>query len=118
MQLIKQTDSAELSINYLADKVFISPSRLRALFKKQAGFSLHKYIIRYKILSAINEIINGSTIQESVYRAGFNDNSHFNKMLLKMFDTKPSQFLRENKSFNIIKDEKNPLDLKLTLLQG
>jgi AraC-like DNA-binding protein len=105
LQLIKETNSAELSINYLADKVFISSSRLRMLSKKHTGFSLHKYIIRHKILSAITEIINGSTIRDAGFNAGFNDASHFNKMLSKLYGTTPSRFLKENKSFNLVKNE-------------
>ena len=44
----------------------------------------------------ITEIINGHIIQDAVYDAGFCDSSHFNKMLKKIFDAKPSQFLKEN----------------------
>ena len=96
LQLIKETPVADLSIEYLADKIFISPSRLRTLFKKCTKFPLHQYIIRHKILTVLTEIINGRIIQDVVYDAGFCDSSHFNKMLKKIFDAKPSQFLKEN----------------------
>jgi AraC-like DNA-binding protein len=107
LELIKRTDVADLSIQYLAAKVFISPSRLRMQFKQKVGISLHNCIIRYKLLSAITEIINGSSIKDASYKTGFNDSSHFNKLMLKTFGINPSSFLRENKNFSIIREDKS-----------
>jgi AraC-like DNA-binding protein len=106
LQLIKQADCSLLSIEYLADKVFISPSRLRSQFKKQTGMSLHKYIIRQRLLTAITAIVNESTVQEAAFRAGFNDSSHFNKLMMKIFGINPSGFIRENQlGFSIKGDD-------------
>ena len=107
LEFIKQTDVSNLSIENLAAKVFISPSRLRMQFKQQVGISLHNCIIRYKLLSAVNEIINGSSIQDAAYKTGFNDSSHFNKLMLKTFGINPSSFLKDNRSFSIIREDKS-----------
>lgn len=115
LQLIRETPVADLSIEYLADKIYISSSRLRALFKKCTNFSLHQYIIRHKILSVITEIINGRTIQDAVYYAGFSDSSHFNKMLKKIFDVKPSQFLKENSNYSNTNEVKFIFKTELTV---
>jgi AraC-like DNA-binding protein len=96
LQFVRKAPVCDLSIEYLSNKICMSSSRLRAIFRTCMGFPLHQYILRYKILTAINEIVNGRTIQDAVYCAGFNDSSHFNKMLKKIFKVKPSQFLKNN----------------------
>ncbi|MGZ3872923.1 MAG: helix-turn-helix transcriptional regulator [Mucilaginibacter sp.] len=105
LKLIKQTDPAELSIGQLASKVFISPSRLRMQFKQLLGVSLHQYIIRHKIISAVNAIVNGFSIQDAAYRSGFNDSSHLSKLMFKTFDINPSTFLRANRHFLVVRDD-------------
>jgi len=104
LKLIRQTPPDELSIDQLAAKVFISPSRLRMQFKQLLGVSLHQYLIKQKILSAINFMINGSSIQDAAYRSGFNDSSHLNKLMGKLFHINPSLFIRENQTFSIVKN--------------
>ena len=114
LYLVKETPADDLSIEYLSNKIYMSESRLRALFKNSLGFPLHQYILRYKIMTAINEIVNGHTIQDAVYYAGFNDSSHFNKMLKKIFNVKPSQFLKENSYNSEINETKFIFKTKLT----
>jgi AraC-like DNA-binding protein len=87
---------AEMTIRRLADTVFLSESRLRSLFKKNTGVSLHRYIICNRIMVAITSIMNGATIAEAAMSCGFSDTSHFHKMLLQMFGVSPSQFIKEN----------------------
>lgn len=85
-----------MTIRSLADKVFLSESRLRSLFKKNTGTSLHRYIIWNRIMTAITRIMNGDTIAAAALGCGFSDASHFHKMLLQMFGVSPSQFIKEN----------------------
>ena len=58
-------------------------------------------------------MVNGRTIQDAVYCAGFNDNSHFNKMLKKIFNVKPSRFLKDNLCQS--RDDKTKLFFKTEL---
>ncbi len=101
LELVKNSNLEHISIDYLASKVFISPSRLRMQFKQSLGVSLHKYIILQKILSAINSMINGFSVQDAAYKSGFNDTSHLNKSMLKTFSINPSMFLKGNNKFFI-----------------
>jgi len=99
------TDSSEkMTINSLAQNVFLSESRLRFLFKGAMGVPLHRYIIWNKIMLAIQKIMNGSTVQDAAMDCGFTDSSHFHKLLLRMFGISPSQFIKDHskKSFRIL----------------
>jgi len=95
---IKNQERAHLSIDQLADEACISPSRLRMQFRQETGVPLHHYLIRQRLLSAINLIINGGSIQNSAYAAGFNDTSHFHKLMLKTFGISPSAFIKEHQN--------------------
>jgi AraC-like DNA-binding protein len=96
--------SEKMTINCMAQKVFLSESRLRFLFKKVTGAPLHRYIIWNKIMLAISKIMNGSTVQGGAIDCGFTDSSHFHKLLLRMFGVSPYQFIKHNskKSFQIL----------------
>ena len=107
LHLIKQTDCRLLSIDYLADKACISPSRIRTQFKQQVGIPIYQYIIRQRIFSAITAIVNGSSIQEPAYEAGFNDSSHFNKLMIKVCGINPSDFIRENQNGFTIRGDRS-----------
>jgi AraC-like DNA-binding protein len=105
LRLVKQTDCSLLSIEYLANKLFISPSRLRSQFKEQTGMPLHKYIIRQRLLTAITAMVNDCTVQQAAFLAGFTDTSHFNKLMIKMFGINPSGFIRESQTEFSIKGD-------------
>jgi AraC-like DNA-binding protein len=95
---IKNQECVHLSIDQLADEACISPSRLRMQFKHETGVPLHHYLVRQRLLGAIKLIINGASIQNSAYAAGFNDTSHFHKLMLKMFGISPSAFIKERQN--------------------
>ncbi len=97
LTVIKNSEPACLSIDYLADEACISPSRLRMQFKQHTGVPLHRYLIMRKLLFAITAIINGSSIQDAAYKAGFNDTSHFHKLMLKTFGIGPTAFIKEHR---------------------
>ncbi|MFM9840574.1 MAG: helix-turn-helix domain-containing protein [Cyclobacteriaceae bacterium] len=112
LQLIAADPTNKLSIAYLADKIFLSESRLRSLFKKSMGVSLHRYIIWHKIRVASAKIMNGSTIIDAAEECGFNDTSHFHKMMVQMFGVSPSQFMKENNRVNIELCDSSPLRME------
>ncbi|MFL5808254.1 MAG: helix-turn-helix domain-containing protein [Flavisolibacter sp.] len=104
LQLLKQQQAAGITIESLAQNVFLSPSRLRALFKSVTGFSLHKYLIWNRMMIAMTKLLNGETISEAAFASGFSDSSHFHRMLVQMFGITPSQFIKESSRKTIFID--------------
>jgi AraC-like DNA-binding protein len=96
-QTISTTHPEEITIKSLAEKVCLSESRLRSLFKEVKGVSLYRYILWNKIRYATNQIMAGYSVNEAALDAGFTDSSHFHKMMVKMFGISPSDFLKKNK---------------------
>ncbi|HTI89071.1 MAG TPA: AraC family transcriptional regulator [Puia sp.] len=99
----------------LAEKVYLSESRLRSLFKEVTGISLHRYYLSSKIRIAINHIMMGNSIKDAAIRAGFTDASHLQKMMLKHYGISPSGFIKEKlMSADLILDAR-PLWLETTV---
>ena len=101
-QEISTRHPREITIAYLADKVCLSESRLRSLFKEVTGISLYSYILSNKIRFATNQIMAGDSVYGAALEAGFTDGSHFHKMIVKTFGVSPSNFLRNNPSMDFV----------------
>jgi AraC-like DNA-binding protein len=108
-QAISTLHPEKVTIKYLADKVCLSESRLRSLFKHVTGVSLYRYILWNKIRYATNQIMSGHLVNDAALDAGFTDSSHFHKMMVKMFGISPSKFLKDNKPDNLVMCDKSPL---------
>lgn len=105
----------DLTQKYLAEKVYLSESRLRSLFKQTTGTSLHQYYLSNKIRFATNQIMIGNSIKDAAIKAGFTDTSHLQKMMLKQYGIGPSKFIKEKlMSTDIILDSA-PLYLETTV---
>ncbi|HET7002305.1 MAG TPA: helix-turn-helix domain-containing protein [Puia sp.] len=96
-QIICTSDPTEFSIKILAEKVFLSESRLRSLFKKVTGITIHQYILYNKIKSATSQLMAGKTVSDAAFEGGFSDSSHLHKMMVRVFGISPSDFLQKNK---------------------
>ena len=96
-QIICTSEPTEFSIKTLAEKVYLSESRLRSLFKKVTGTSIHHYILYNKIRFATSQLMAGKTVSHAAFEGGFCDSSHLHKMMVRVFGITPSDFLQNNK---------------------
>jgi AraC-like DNA-binding protein len=92
-EIIASQPPESISIKYLAAQVYISESRLRALFKQTTGIALYRYILWSKIRFATSCLMAGCAVNEAALKAGFVDSSHFHKVMIKMFGVSPSGFI-------------------------
>lgn len=74
-----------------ADIVFLSPSRLASLFKKQTGSSLSKYLLWTRLRQAIFLTLSDKdkSLTDIAYDTGFYDLPQFNKYMYEMFGMPP-----------------------------
>ena len=108
-QVISTSHPEEITTRSLAEKLCLSESRLRSIFKESTGVSLYRYFLWNKIRFATNQIMAGCTVNDAAIDAGFTDSSHFHKMMVKMFGMSPSRFLQDNKLTNFVICDKSPL---------
>lgn len=73
------------------DIVFLSPSRLASLFKKQTGSSLSKYLLWTRLRQAIFLTLSDKdrSLTDIAYETGFYDLPQFNKYMYQMFGMPP-----------------------------
>lgn len=82
---------SDITPQTFADIVFLSPSRLSALFKTQTGSSLSKYLLWTRLRHAIYSTLADKerSLTDIAYDAGFYDLPQFNKYMYEMFGMPP-----------------------------
>lgn len=81
----------KLHLAQIADALNVSVSSLSHIFKKEMNISLHKFILKKRLINAHHMIAAGSPATEAAAQCGFADYSGFYKQYKKMFGTSPSQ---------------------------
>lgn len=86
-----------------ADIVFLSPSRLASLFKKQTGSSLSKYLLWTRLRQAIYLILSDKdrSLTDIAYDTGFYDLPQFNKYMYEMFGMPPKALKHNSDLINV-----------------
>ncbi|KAF6608308.1 helix-turn-helix transcriptional regulator, partial [Paenibacillus sp. EKM208P] len=83
----------ELSAEQVSCGVFVDPSYLRRVFRKESGFSIVDHITHIRMKKAKELLLNGnrklSEIAESV---GYSDPNYFGKCFKKRFGMTPTEY--------------------------
>jgi AraC-like DNA-binding protein len=100
IKIIQHINSAyfqNLSPKMLSELVFISPSRLSALFKEQTGSSISKFILWTRLRMAVSKALTNKkkTLTEIAHETGFYDLAQMNKYMYEMLGVSP-RILKEN----------------------
>ncbi len=67
---------------------------LNQLLKKETGYTLHQYLLEYRIKNAISLLQSGEyTVSEVAERVGFSKLFHFSECFKKLTGSRPSSFL-------------------------
>jgi len=93
IEYISEKLTENLKIEDIAHSLSVSPSTLMHTFKKNMNISIHKYIIKKRLILAHAKISNGEQSVIVANECGFNDYSGFYKQYVKMFDTTPSRHI-------------------------
>lgn len=76
----------------LAEYCHISESRLKRIFQKYAGISVHKYLLNIKIKAAINLLSNGESVTDVSEKLGFVNPCYFSKAFKRETGQNPSTY--------------------------
>ena len=79
-----------ISLNFLSQYFGISKNYINVLFKKELNITFGKYLRSQKLHFARHEILNGKHMEETAYKAGFNDYSTFFRAYKSLFRETPS----------------------------
>lgn len=84
---------ADLSLDSLCARFFISKSFLMHRFKEMAGCTAHSYIQQKRLLRSAELIREGTPVMTACSQCGFNDYSAFLRAFKKVFDTTPRELI-------------------------
>lgn len=91
LSYINENLSRELSVDALADQVYLSRYHFMRLFKAQTGSTVHAYVRQKRLLSAARLIREGVPAGQAAAACGFHDYSVFSRAFRETFGLSPSR---------------------------
>lgn len=91
LKYINNNIDKKLTLDEIAKECTVSESALSHIFKREFNITIHKFIIKKKLINAYNKINTGVPSTVAAIECGFNDYSGFYKQYKKMFSTAPSK---------------------------
>lgn len=89
LSYINENLSRELSVEALAEKVYLSRYHFMRLFKAQTGSTVHAYVRQKRLLNAARLIRQGVNANKAAFDSGFADYSTFHRAFKDLFGTSP-----------------------------
>lgn len=94
LSYINENLNAELTVDTLAERVFLSKYHFMRLFKAQTGSTVHAYIRQKRLLYAARLIREGADVYRAAVDSGFGDYSAFHRAFRESFGTSPGKLKR------------------------
>lgn len=92
-RFMEQNYHIDLSLNDLANHIFVSPYHLSRTFKNDVGVSPIQYLIQYRIEVAKKLLrTTNLSIAEIAYKIGYPNPNYFNLIFKKLTGTSPGKF--------------------------
>ncbi|WP_167958392.1 AraC family transcriptional regulator [Anaerosporobacter faecicola] len=91
LRYINENITKEISVDRIADKVFLNRSYIMHLFKAETGYTIGKYITEKRLFLARQYIAEGMTIHEACYKSGFLNYNTFYHAYRKRYHVSPKK---------------------------
>lgn len=89
---INQDLTADLSVNALAARFYLSRSWLMHRFKAITGCPIHQYVLQKRLILAAQLLRGGESVGEAAHLSGFSDYSAFLRAFRKAYGVSPRDF--------------------------
>lgn len=90
LRYIDDYPSEDITIDYLADRFYISKYHMMRRFREETGVSIHGYLSDWRLLLARDMIRNGLAATDACFACGFRSYSSFSRAYGKLFGTTPT----------------------------
>lgn len=85
----------KLTIQSIADAIFMTPNYIGERFKEEMGVSINTYLMETRLVYARNLLSTGRfTVKEASYQSGFASTTHFSTSFKKRYGVSPSEHLK------------------------
>lgn len=92
----------DLSLDVLADQLYISKYHLSRQFKRYTGLTLHRFIQYKRMLTAKDLLRKGTNVTTVCHECGFQDYSNFIRAFTREFGMSPKQYSLSSNKTNVI----------------
>jgi len=92
LKFLRESPHAYDSLNALANRVHLSPSRFQHLFKEKVGVPVRRYVLWLKMRKALDLAMAGDSLTTAALTAGFADSAHLSRTVRAIMGVAP-QFL-------------------------
>lgn len=87
----------DLSLEYIAEKVFLSPKYISRIFKEEKGVNITQFITDCKLKKAAKLLLETNiTIEELIKQVGFSSSNYFIKKFKEKYSITPVQYRRSS----------------------
>jgi len=89
--------SQDVSLDYLSERIFINPSYLSKVFKREIKYSVTEYLTEVRLKKAKEIMDSRSDLQISAIasQVGYSDPFYFSKLFKKSFGVSPSKYMEK-----------------------
>lgn len=94
LEFIREAETPRLSLEDVAETVFLSPSRFAHLFADSVGLPFRRYLLWRKLSRAMLAIGRGATLSRAAHEGGFSDSAHLTRTFIQMWGTPPSVLMK------------------------
>ncbi len=91
LSYINEQLASPLSVEELAERVYLSRSHFMRLFKAQTGSTVHAYIRQKRLLTAARLLREGVPASRAAAESGFGDYSAFHRAFRESFGVSPGE---------------------------
>ncbi|HHV60724.1 MAG TPA: AraC family transcriptional regulator [Clostridiaceae bacterium] len=106
IKYINDNLTGDLSIDNIANRLFISKSYLMHKFKESTGFTVYSYILKKRLIRAKGLIDQGLPAINACMECGFNDYASFIRAFKREFGLPPKTYYKDSKLFKKEYEEK------------
>lgn len=95
---INKNLSNELSLDIIANSLYMSRVSLNRKFREMMGCTVWEYVVRRRIFAARQRLFLGGSVTDAYQKSGFNDYSSFFRAYKKVVGISPSEDLKKSQS--------------------
>lgn len=102
LEIIHNEFNRDLTLEELAERVFLSPNYLSILFKKEMNIGLNKYLNNFRLEKACSLLLNSNMkVIDIAKYIGFDNPSYFNRLFKNNFGMTPSIYREERRAHEV-----------------
>ena len=106
LDFINENIGENLTLEKVAEHIYLSPERTRHLFLEKAEIPFSQYVLWKRIKAVLRAVINGNqTLYDASMQYGFTDQSHFNRFFKRMFGISATMILKNSRFVQFIYPE-------------